>query len=72
MKSKIAAGLFALFLGGFGIHQFYLGSIGRGLLFLLLSWTAIPAFIAFVQAILYLVASDEEFNQKYVVERRFF
>lgn len=29
-KSQIAAGLFALFLGGFGIHYFYLGEAKSG------------------------------------------
>ena len=28
-KSKIAAGLLALFLGGFGAHNFYLGYTGK-------------------------------------------
>ncbi len=30
-KSKIAAGLFGIFLGGIGIHRFYLGYIGIGI-----------------------------------------
>jgi len=36
-KSKIAAGLLAIFLGGLGIHNFYLGYISRGVFQLLLS-----------------------------------
>lgn len=28
-KSKMAAGLLGIFLGGFGIHNFYLGNTGR-------------------------------------------
>ena len=31
-KSKIAAGLFGIFLGGLGIHNFYLGNKDRGLI----------------------------------------
>ncbi len=30
-KSKMTAGLLALFLGGFGIHNFYLGYTGKGI-----------------------------------------
>lgn len=30
-KSKLAAGLFGIFLGAFGVHRFYLGHIGLGL-----------------------------------------
>lgn len=35
-KSKIAAGLLAIFIGGLGIHKFYLGYPGAGVLFLAL------------------------------------
>lgn len=31
-KSRLAALLFGIFLGGIGIHNFYLGQIGRGIL----------------------------------------
>lgn len=37
LKSKMAAGLLGIFLGGFGVHQFYLGNKNKGLLMLLLS-----------------------------------
>ncbi len=30
LKSKIAAGLLGIFLGGLGIHRFYLGYVGIG------------------------------------------
>lgn len=64
-KSKLAAALFALLLGGFGIHKFYLGRIGWGIVYLLFCWTFIPAIIGFIEGILLLVMSDQEFNQKY-------
>lgn len=64
-KSRIATALLAFFLGAFGVHKFYLGQIGRGFLYLLFFWTAIPAIIAFVEFIIFLVMSDEEFVAKY-------
>ena len=64
-KSRIAAALFAIFLGGFGAHKFYLGQVGMGILYLLFCWTFIPAIIAFIEFILLLNMSDETFNQKY-------
>lgn len=64
-KSKLAAALLAFFLGGFGIHKFYLGQVGLGILYLLFFWTFIPALVAFVEFILLLTMSDERFNQKY-------
>jgi len=64
-KSKIAAGLFALFLGGISIHKFYLGKPGQGILYILFCWTFIPAIVAFIEGIIYLCSSDEAFAAKY-------
>ncbi len=64
-KSKLAAGLFGIFLGGFGIHKFYLGKTGMGIFYLLFCWTFIPAVVGFIEGILFLVMKDEDFNAKY-------
>jgi hypothetical protein len=66
VKSKTVAGLLALFLGGFGIHKFYLGS-AIGIVYILFCWTFIPSLIAFVEAIIYFTfsGSDAEFTAKY-------
>lgn len=64
-KSKLAAALFALFLGGIGIHKFYLGQVVWGIVYLVLCWTFIPAIVGFIEAILLFVMSNEKFNTKY-------
>ncbi|MDC0161246.1 TM2 domain-containing protein [Marine Group III euryarchaeote] len=64
-KSKLAAVLFAFFLGGLGGHKFYLGQTGLGILYLVFFWTFIPALIALIEMIMLLVMSDEEFAEKY-------
>ena len=64
-KSRIAAIILALFLGGLGAHKFYLGRTGWGVLYLLFCWTFIPSAIAFIEAIVYLFTSDASFNRKY-------
>jgi len=64
-KNRIVAALLAIFIGGFGIHKFYLGSNGWGLVYLLLCWTLIPAIVAFVEGIIYLTMTDEAFQAKY-------
>jgi TM2 domain-containing membrane protein YozV/ribosomal protein L40E len=64
-KSRVAAALFAFFLGWAGGHKFYLGQVGLGIVYLLFFWTFIPGFISFIEFILFLTMSDEVFNQKY-------
>jgi len=64
-KNRIAAALLAFFLGAFGVHKFYLGKIGQGFLYLLFCWTFIPSIVAFVEFIIYLCMSDEDFARKY-------
>ncbi|WP_180073870.1 MULTISPECIES: TM2 domain-containing protein [unclassified Acinetobacter] len=64
-KIRIVAALLAFFLGGFGIHKFYLGRIGWGIVYLLFCWTFIPSIVAFIEFIVYLCTSDEDFARKY-------
>ncbi|QEE16634.1 NINE protein [Promethearchaeum syntrophicum] len=67
MKSKITAGLFAILMGDFGAHQFYLGNTSKGLLMLLFCWTGIPGLIGLIEGIIILGASDQEFLDKFVI-----
>jgi len=64
-KSKIVAAVLALFLGGFGVHKFYLGQPGLGILYLLFCWTFIPAVVAFIEFIILLTMTDDAFAAKY-------
>ncbi|WP_261507834.1 TM2 domain-containing protein [Chromohalobacter canadensis] len=64
-RTKVAAALLAFFLGGFGVHRFYLGNIGLGFLYLLFCWTFIPALIAFGEFIYFLCLNDRDFDRKY-------
>jgi TM2 domain-containing membrane protein YozV len=63
-KSKVAAGLLAIFLGAFGIHRFYLGQ-WWGLFYLLFFWAWIPGLVALVEGIVFLCTSDAKWNAKY-------
>lgn len=67
-KDRTTAGILALLLGGIGAHKFYLGETGMGIIYLCFSWTLIPAIVAFIEGIIYLTKSDEEFQRKYVNE----
>ncbi len=64
-KSKVAAGLLAIFLGDFGVHKFYLGQVGIGILYLLFFWTLIPGIIGIIEGIIYLTMTDQAFEQRY-------
>jgi len=64
-KNRISAALLAFFLGGIGVHKFYLGKVGQGFLYLIFFWTFIPAIISFVEFIIYLCDTDENFARKY-------
>ena len=71
-KSKIAAGLLAIFLGSLGIHKFYLGYKKEGIIMLLVSLltcgfgASVMGIIALIEGIMYLTKSDEEFVDIYV------
>ena len=65
-KSKVAAGILALFLGTFGIHNFYLGYTNKGLIqllgsFLSCGFLVLPIAVwAFIEGILILTARSGE------------
>jgi len=63
MKSKIVAGILAILLGGLGVHRFYMGHIGKGILYLLFCWTGIPGILALIEGVMFLVKTDGEFEQ---------
>jgi len=59
-KSKIAAGLLGIFLGGFGVHRFYLGFTKIGIIQIVVTifTCGIGSLWGFVEGILYLVGSN--------------
>ncbi len=74
-KNKVVAALLAFFLGAFGAHKFYLGKNTAAIIMLLsclIGWILlfippiIMSIIAFIEFIIYLVTSDEEFERNYV------
>ncbi|MCQ9634464.1 TM2 domain-containing protein [Chryseobacterium sp. WG23] len=71
MKSKSTTALLAFFLGGLGIHRFYLGQTVMGLLYLVFCWTFIPALIAFFDFFIFIFMSENRFNSKYNLKTGF-
>jgi TM2 domain-containing membrane protein YozV len=68
-KSKIVAALLAFFLGVLGVHRFYLGRTGSGIVMLVLTITVIGTLItmpwSWIDTIRYLVMSDRDFARRF-------
>jgi TM2 domain-containing membrane protein YozV len=79
-KDHVAAGLLALFLGGLGIHKFYLGYNTAG--FIMLGVAILGSLVSFgmagavvwvigvVEGIIYLTKSQSEFDAEYVYSKK--
>lgn len=77
-KNKIVAALLAFFIGGLGVHKFYLGKNQAGIIMLLMGtvgWLVVlpglaVCLIAFIEFVVYLIKSDQQFYEDYVVGDR--
>jgi TM2 domain-containing membrane protein YozV len=49
-KDSTVGVLLSLLLGGLGVHHFYMGNAGLGIVYLLFSWTGIPMILGIVEA----------------------
>ena len=69
---KILAGIMGILFGGLGIHRFILGDATGGLIRIVISVVTCGAgsLIGFIEGIIYLTKSDEEFVQTYIVEKK--
>ena len=68
ISKRIAFALFAIFLGGIGVHKFYVKENTWGVIYLLFCWTYIPAILGIVEGIMALCKTDEEFCETYGIE----
>ena len=64
--------MLALFLGGIGLHYFYMGKTNAGVLFLLVAILSCGALglvthvISIIQGVLFFTSSQEEFESRWV------
>lgn len=65
MRNKTTAGLLSLFLGWAGVHRFYLGQTGLGILYFFLMFFGVSFILGLIDAIVFFAMDDEEFNRKY-------
>lgn len=69
-SKRIACGVCAILLGGFGVHRFLLGDTTGGIIRILLSLVCLGGIIGLIEGIIYLTKSDAEFIQTYQVEKK--
>ena len=79
-KDHVAAGLFAIFLGVFGVHKFYLGYNNAGFVMMAISIigsiftfgiaAGVVEVIAIIEGVMYLMRSQTEFDEQYVLSKR--
>jgi TM2 domain-containing membrane protein YozV len=84
VQKKVAAGICGILLGAFGIHKFILGYAGEGVTMLVITLVSFAlsliligvfgvmamAIIGFIEGIIYLTKSDQEFVTTYGVHKR--
>ena len=79
-KSKVATGVLGIVFGSIGIHKFYLGYFQEGLIMVavtfcsaLLHWYLVPnivGIIGFIEGLIYLTKSDNDFYHTYVLNHK--
>lgn len=65
MRNKNIAGLLALLFGTFGVHRFYLGQKGLGVMYCVFFFTGITAIVGFIDALVFFSMDEERFDDKY-------
>lgn len=70
--SRTTCGILALLLGAWGVHKFMLGQTTPGLIQIgvTLITCGVGWIIGPIEGIIYLMKTDEEFYQTYVVEKK--
>jgi len=71
-NKKVTAGVLGIVLGSFGAHKFYLGYQKEGIIQLVVTVVTcgLGGIIGFVEGIIYLTKSDDEFYQTYQVGKK--
>ncbi|RED50686.1 NINE protein [Seonamhaeicola sediminis] len=71
-NKKVLAGVLAILIGSLGIHKFILGYNKEGIIQLIATFITcgIAGIIPFIEGIVYLTKSDEEFYNTYQVGKR--
>ncbi|SFS38430.1 TM2 domain-containing protein [Lutibacter maritimus] len=71
-SKRVLAGVLAILLGSLGVHKFVLGYTKEGIIQLIISVVScgILGIIPFIEGIIYLTKSDEEFVYTYQINKK--
>jgi TM2 domain-containing membrane protein YozV len=71
-NKKVLAGVMGILFGGLGVHKFILGYTQEGIIQLVVSVVTcgIGSIIGFIEGIIYLTKSDEEFYNTYQANKK--
>ena len=71
-NKKVLAGVMGILFGGLGVHKFVLGYTQEGIIQLVVSVVTcgIGSIIGFIEGIIYLTKSDEEFYNTYQANKK--
>jgi TM2 domain-containing membrane protein YozV len=71
-NKKVLAGIMGILFGGFGIHKFILGYTQEGIIQIVVTIVTCGIFsiVGFIEGIIYLTKSDEDFYQTYQVGKK--
>ncbi len=70
--NKILVGVLGLIFGGLGVHRFLLGDAKGGIIRIIITifTGGLGGIIGFIEGIIYLTKSDEEFVETYVNQKK--
>ena len=63
-NSHVECGIIAVIFGSIGLHKFYRGQYGRGILYILFCWSFIPAFVGVLEGIHYLTEGQAAYEEE--------
>ena len=71
-SKRVLAGVLAIVIGSLGVHKFILGYTKEGIIQIIISIVScgILTIIPFIEGIIYLTKSDEEFIETYQVNKK--
>ena len=63
-NNHIECGIVAIIFGSIGLHKFYRGQYGRGILYILFCWSGIPALVGILEGVHYITEGQAGYEEE--------